>query len=274
MATVLPAVAALLAAAALAPARPAAALTIVAIGDSITAGTTRSGSPGGGPGAALRDPEGGYPARLARELGGAAVVVNRGAGGATTRFWLDAPGAEPAVLERFAAALWPDLRPRVAAAPGQSLLAWVLANERPDVVLLLIGANDLKEEAAPDPAAIAARVARMAQEARAADARVLVGTLLPNRRDPQAALDEMNRRLCEAEPDCVRIDERFRAAGGTELLGDEIHPSARGHAAIASAFGAALRQRGLVPGGDAQPGAGLSFPSPTAAPPARGGAAP
>jgi hypothetical protein len=75
----------------------------------------------------------------------------------------------------------------------------------------------------------------------------VVATLLPNRRDPRDALDDVNRRLCERIADCAPIGERFATAGGDALLGDEVHPSPEGHAAIAAAFAEVLRARGIVP---------------------------
>ena len=226
--------------------RPAAALTIVALGDSITAGVTRAG--GMRPGErAQRDPRGGYPGRLERLLGADVRVVNRGFGGSTTRDWLGGLGAAPAVRREALEHIWSDFRPLRDPAPDASVLDYVLASDRPDVVLILVGTNDLTQ---PDsPAEVAERIGAIARVARAAAPAVLVGTLLPSRRSSPAAVEQVNARLCAIEPDCVRLDRAFAAKGGLALLGDHVHPDARGQAVLAYAFGKALRARHLVPRG-------------------------
>src|SRR5215471_8035769 len=70
------------------------ALKIVAIGDSITRGTTHSGAQLGYPTAQF-DPQGGYAGRLQAALGGQAEVVARGLGGFTAKLWLDGPPEAP-----------------------------------------------------------------------------------------------------------------------------------------------------------------------------------
>src|SRR5262245_47515921 len=105
-------------AALLLPGHPTRAFTIVAIGDSITAGIVRSGRGGGRP--AEHDPEGGYPARLAALLGPGVRVVGRGAGGASTAFWLDKPTTDPKTTRHFLETLWPDLRPGQDLAPDET----------------------------------------------------------------------------------------------------------------------------------------------------------
>jgi lysophospholipase L1-like esterase len=55
-------------------------------------------------------------------------------------------------------------------------------------------------------------------------------------------VEAINTQLCALEPACVRLDRAFAAAGGLALLGDEIHPSTRGHEVIARAFAEALAE--------------------------------
>ncbi|MEY4948438.1 MAG: GDSL-like Lipase/Acylhydrolase family [Pseudomonadota bacterium] len=250
------------------------ARTIDAIGDSITAGYVRSD---GGNGGAEMDPGGGYPGRLGALLADGVVVRNRGAGGSTARLWVDPARSGPSDLAALLHGLWPDLPadaplPR----PQQGPLSWTLAVDRPDAVLFLLGVNDLWLDALrtgpPDPRGAADRVVRAAAIARATGARALVATVLPNERDSAAVLEEFNRRLCEREPDCVPLGARFRAAGGTALLGDEIHPSQAGHQAIAEVMADALVAAGLAQRRTTRPGeatAGGAMHSPVVADPLR-----
>lgn len=242
---------------------PAARRIVVdAIGDSITAGYARSGdSQGRG---AEMDPGGGYPVRLRSLLDDGVEVRARGAGGSTLATWTTAPHGTPAALEALLRALWPDLPPaRHPPGPRQGALSWTLEVDRPDVVILLLGVNDLWTDALlggpPDARGTAERVARAARDARASGTRVLVATLLPNERDPAGAIEETNRRLCELEPGCIRLDERFARAGGPALLGDEVHPSPEGHRVIAEAMADALVAAGVArrraPQGDREPAA-------------------
>jgi lysophospholipase L1-like esterase len=224
---------------------PARALTIIAIGDSITWGVTRSGTP------PERDPMGGYPGHLAEQLGHDVRVLNRGIGGSATTDWLGRRAVDSAALRRTLAGMWPDFAPPRDPAPDESLLAYVLASDRPDVVLVLLGVNDIPRARQAGkrvvPRAIAQRIVKLAHRTRAAAPRVLVGTLLPNRRDPPADVEAINTQLCALEPACVRLDRAFAAAGGLALLGDEIHPSTRGHEVIARAFAEALAEERRTP---------------------------
>ena len=237
-------------AALLLPGRAAPAFTILAIGDSITAGIVKSGRGGGRP--AEHDPEGGYPARLAALLGGDVRVVGRGAGGASTGFWLDPPSTDPKTARRFLETLWPDFHPDRDPRPDENALSYVLEADRPDLVLVFVGINDLmehkKDPGGPAPGAVAGRIGAIARGARTPTRPVLVGTLLPNRRDATSVVAAVNQRLRELEPDAVGLDEAFAKAGGSALLGDEVHPDPRGQAVIARAFADALRARHLVPG--------------------------
>jgi lysophospholipase L1-like esterase len=225
------------------------AFTILAIGDSITAGIVKSGRGGGDP--AQHDPEGGYPSRLAKLLGPDVRVVGRGAGGASTGFWLDPSTVDPKTARRFLEALWPDLHPDRDLRADESALSYVLDAEHPDLVLVFIGINDLmehkKDPGGPAPAPVAERIAAIVRRARTPTRPVLVGTLIPNKRDATPIVAAVNARLCELEPGAVRLDEAFAKAGGNALLGDEVHPDPRGQAVIARTFADALRARHLLP---------------------------
>lgn len=252
-------------------------LVVDAIGDSITAGYARSGdSQGRG---AEMDPDGGYPGRLRSLLEGDLDVRQRGAGGSTLETWTGVPRGDPAALEALLRSLWPDLPTRVRAPrPRQTALAWTLEADRPDVVILLLGVNDLWIETLhggpPDARGAAARAARAAATARATGARVLVATLPANLRDSSGAIEEFNRRLCELEPDCIRLDVEFAKAGGSALLGDEIHPSPAGHQAIAETMADALVRAGIARRREPPPGTrpaagppGAPLPGPSAGAP-------
>jgi lysophospholipase L1-like esterase len=236
-------------AALLLPGRAAPAFTILAVGDSITAGIVKSGRGASHP--AQHDPEGGYPARLAALLGPGVRVVGRGAGGASTGFWLDPPTTDPKTARRFLETLWPDLHADRDLRAGESTLSWVLDADRPDLVLVFIGINDLmehkKDPGGPAPAPVAERIAAIVRRARTATRPVLAATLIPNKRDATAVVAAVNARLRELEPAAVGLDEAFANAGGEALLGDEVHPNAQGQALIARTFADALRDRRLLP---------------------------
>lgn len=213
-------------------ASPAAALRIVAVGDEITVGSPNGIS---------------FPARLGQHLGPSATVLDRGIPGATVGDWLGTLGLGPEGLRLFLSRRWPDLGTPVLPDPRASLLTYVLAVDAPDVVLVLIGANDLRPRvpggATTVPAAVADRIVELAARARAAAPLVLVGTLLAG---PQVAADvtrAVNERLCRAEPDCVRLDQALEAGRGLAVLQDDGVPTARGMTLIARAFAKALGRR-------------------------------
>lgn len=233
-------------------AAPVPAFTILAVGDSITAGIVKSGRGGAHP--AERDPEGGYPARLAVLLAPDAPdarVVARGAGGASTGFWLDAFPTDPKTARAFLENLWPDFHPNRDPRAGENALSYVLDSDRPDLVLVFVGINDLmehkKDPGGPASGPVAERIAAIVRGARTPTRPALVGTLLRNRRDAAAVIAAVNERLVALEPDAVRLDQAFEKAGGIALLGDEVHPDVRGQAVIARAFADTLRARHLVP---------------------------
>jgi lysophospholipase L1-like esterase len=223
---------------------------IVCVGDSITYGVTRAmrGRP------SENDPLGGYPGRAQVELGDRARVRNRGVGASVTRFWLTDPRDVPgrALWDMLGRLGWQGFDAPAPPAEASSILGGVLALDRPDVVVILIGVNDLEREHPPDGdvvAATATNIEDLYRRAKLAAPAVLVATVLPNRRDPPALLAALNARIRAAHPDYLPLGERFAAAGWEQLLGDEIHPNTAGYAVLATALVDELQARRLVPQG-------------------------
>jgi lysophospholipase L1-like esterase len=217
---------------------------IVVVGDSIAFGID---GPPGPAGELSIDPKGGFPGRLADLVGEGVEIVNRGLPGATTRMWLSRDSASSAYVRPYAAAFWPNVTLR---APGvASLLRVVLEADRPDVVLVVLGVNDLARgiEAPSDAAASGERLSTLAKDALGLAPEVRVSTILDNARDPQAAVDALNREIRMRFPDHLPLAERFAAAGGASLLGDTVHPSAAGHQALAEILVDLLRSSGILP---------------------------
>lgn len=224
------------------PARP----TLAFLGDSITYGIVR-GAPAGRE--AEVDPQGGYPGRLARRLGERARVLNRGIGGATTGFWTAAPeshlGRAMWALVRRAHWFEAGLEPR-----GESVAVAVLASARPDVVVVLLGVNDIYVRRRDTPGAVEAAVAGLetivGQVGGVADT-VLVATPLPNRRDPPelvaALADAIRTRFLDALP----LGERFAERDWQSLFADDVHPNPAGYDRLAGILEELLVARGLVP---------------------------
>jgi lysophospholipase L1-like esterase len=220
---------------------------IVCLGDSITAGVTRSIDP---PAPPEIDPEGGYPGRLARRFAGRALIRGRGLGGATVSRWLSPP-SDPTT-----APFWTHLRtqyPDLPATPRAgvpSLAMAVLAVDDPDVVVILLGVNDLHADAASAGShavdGVADQLRRLRIQVAATVRTVMVSTVLPNHRDPPAVRDGLNARIRADHPDFVPLGERFTEAGWESLLGDEIHPNARGYATLADSLANELVRRGIV----------------------------
>lgn len=223
---------------------------IACIGDSITWGLTGS-AVGGRP--LVHDPEGGYPGRLQRLLGSRARVLNRGVGGSTAAQWLLAPQDPAAAPFRTLVekGTVPDFPRAALASSTPTALEAILAADRPDIVVLLLGANDLAlaHGAAPEEAArlVAERLERLAEIAAQQGYRVLVSTVLPNTRDSPAALAALNDRIRARWPDFLPLAERLAEAGGT-LLSDEIHLTEDGYALVARTLADELTRRGLLDG--------------------------
>ena len=218
--------------------------TIVCIGDSITAGIVRGAQD---PADARRDPAGGYPGRLQRRFGARAHVVNRGLPGGSARIWLLDPAGDGAIFWDAVQRAFPDLDTSATIA-SPSILLRVLAADRPNVVVIMLGSNDLSEDP-DDPQAAAKAAERLAEVVRQARTRapiVLIATVPPNRRDPRQLQTALNDLLRATEPDVLDVGRRFSAAGWRRLLGDDIHPNARGHALIARVIGRSLLRRGYV----------------------------
>jgi lysophospholipase L1-like esterase len=122
-----------------------------------------------------------------------------------------------------------------------------LAQSQPEIVLLMIGTNDILQDQAPAgaPARLGALLDRIT--AKRPTARVLVATLPPL---GQAAWQErvtaFNRALPAVVDARARAGKRVQlvdvARGMTEAdLADGIHPNADGYAKLAAAWHAALR---------------------------------
>src|SRR5438094_5838714 len=241
-------------------------LVIACLGDSITVGVTHRGA---------RDPLGGYPGRLQRRVGPQVRVLNRGLAGTTTAFWLTGPSSEDGRrIWRGLLQLWPDL-PRAEPPRGaKSLTRATLDVDHPDLVVVLLGVNDLGAE--PAGAKIvertSARLERIQQEASSPGRTVLLATLLPNRRDPEEPRARLNARIRARHPDALPLGERFAAAGWTHLLADEIHPSEDGYEILAAILSEELATRGYLPG--APSSTTSTSPARSAAPPSSGSGTP
>jgi lysophospholipase L1-like esterase len=229
---------------------------IQCIGDSITFGVT-VGSRGTTP---WRDDAlGGYPGRLQRRLGCRASVLNRGFPGATAALWLT-ENTHPSWSQLWGASgkFWPDFRD-VIPSPGASTLALgVLLHDRPDVVVMLLGINDflfkgdLSDVEIADVAA--QRLDTIHDQASSVAGTVLLATVLPSRRDPEAFRERLNARIRAAHPDYLPLSERFTAAGWETLLADVVHPNEQGYELLAQVLAEELIRRGLVSGcGDDPP---------------------
>jgi lysophospholipase L1-like esterase len=215
---------------------------LVCIGDSITFGTTRGGEPNN------RDAVGGYVGRLAQRLGASVEVIGRGVGGATAAMWL-ATVEDP--RGRVAMATLLSTGPPIAADPGARLVDAVLANDRPDAVLVFLGTNDLffARELSDDEAVDRTVAGLHALYAAAAGGgrRALVATVLPTRRPIDGRRAALARRLhAELGEVVVPLGERFEAAGWQRLLADDVHPNAAGYDELAAILADELAARGIV----------------------------
>jgi lysophospholipase L1-like esterase len=136
-------------------------------------------------------------------------------------------------------------------APGRPLLRAALERDRPDVVLVLLGVNDLYYERTDPPSTAVvertvARLATVAAEARAAGATVLLATALPNRRDPPSRVAALNAAIRALAPDFVPTGERFAEGDWEGSLADDVHPNGDGYQRIADVLADELVRRGLV----------------------------
>jgi lysophospholipase L1-like esterase len=223
--------------------------TIACMGDSITAGVIHSSS---ATAPTEIDPEGGYPGRLQALLGDRAHVLGRGIGGATTTLWLAPFGAadqRQTIWQALHSLHWNDFPPSETPAAATSVFDAVLVHDRPDVVVLLIGTNDLRVPPFDNPDVVARTadgIDRLVRDAQTHAHTVLVATLLPQRLAPAERVDRMNDRIRAAYPDYLPLGERFAAAGWEHLLGDDIHPNQAGYAVLARTLADELTARGVV----------------------------
>lgn len=132
---------------------------------------------------------------------------------------------------------------------GKSVAIATLAPVHPDVVVLLIGVNDLyvhRQEGAAALDAALDGVTRLARQAATVAPVVLVATPLPNHRDGAGRLAEFTAGIRKRFPDALPLGERFAALKWDALLGDEVHPSRAGYERIAILLEKMLVERGLI----------------------------
>jgi lysophospholipase L1-like esterase len=217
---------------------PASPVRILCLGDSITVGTTRGGERDG------HDAKGGYVGRLRARLGPAAEVVGRAFGGATAAMWLED------VSSPLGAPLVQALRqvgPPLEVYPHARVVDAVVGTDRPDVVVVLLGTNDLLAAREPDAVGrIMGDLHAVHDAAASGGARVLMATVLPTRRVNVAARDALNARIHAEFDDVVPFGERFADADWEHLLGDVVHPNEDGYELLAGVLADELRRRHLV----------------------------
>ena len=123
-----------------------------------------------------------------------------------------------------------------------------MATNRPEVVLLLTGYNDVESRASVDAASRS--IDRMAKEARGLGARVFVATLTPiiqgrSRSQPDALVQQLNSaiRSLAAGEGAVLVDLYQATLPNVDAwIGvDGLHPTEAGYARIAEQFFAAIR---------------------------------
>jgi lysophospholipase L1-like esterase len=137
---------------------------------------------------------------------------------------------------------------------GVTRLPGVLIEERPEVALLFEGANDVNNGVAP--AAIAAALTTMMQQARGRGAQVFVATLLPQR--PRgtggscrgfgasgipAANDAIRSAVRTGGATLVDLYEAFHGSPDPYIGPDGLHPTEAGYGAIADTFFHAIEAR-------------------------------
>lgn len=201
----------------------------LAFGDSITAGEVTV--PMAGPGAITRTivvPAASYPTVLRDRLARAYVLQS------PSMFNAGQPGqSASAALGRFTD---------------------VMTQQQPEVLLLLMGFNDLGSVASVNAAANTLAV--MARESRLRGTRVFIGTLTPTipgrqRSQDQTLLDLMNVRIRQiaVTEAAVLVDlyEGLLASVGSWIGVDGLHPNEAGYARIADLFFDAIRTTLEVP---------------------------
>lgn len=212
---------------------PGVPVVVVCVGDSITAGTVRAG---------VNDVEGGWPGRLGRLLGHRARVVNRGIGGATAGLWAGtaAPRAT-AIYLRLMERRWPEL----AGADDAPLLDRVLVHDRPDVVVVLLGVNDLRVDDSRDgERRLLGDLERLVRDARLVVPNVLVVTLPPVPGLSREAVARVNTGILELGAPVISVWAEMDGREG--LFADGVHPTPEGHQALAEIVRDTLVARGIV----------------------------
>lgn len=126
----------------------------------------------------------------------------------------------------------------------------VMANQRPEVVLLMQGTNDLAALGTPGVASAARAIETMAKEARLRGARVFLATVPPVRSDAKlpipaaliASLNDQIRRTALGEGAVVVDVHAALAADLARYFGvDGLHPNEAGYRRIAEVFFDAIR---------------------------------
>jgi lysophospholipase L1-like esterase len=192
----------------------------VAFGDSITEGKISTSSF-----RLLDDLPGSYPSRLrdmlpARYTQQQFVVTNEGRGGET-------------------------------ASDGKSRLPGVLSADRPQVLLLLEGANDLFGGDQSKVSVVVSSLQSMIQTAKGQGVKVLIGTLTPERAGANNGGDALvvptndQIRQMASQQGATLVDLYAALSGDVNgLIGpDGLHPTSSGYELIAETFFAAIQQQ-------------------------------
>jgi acyl-CoA thioesterase-1 len=137
-------------------------------------------------------------------------------------------------------------------AQGMSRLPRVLTSDRPGVVLLFEGVNDLNQSGAAAIPTVASGLQSMVRTARGNGAVVFLGTLLPQRPGlPRAysptLVEPMNDRIRSLAPAegalLVDLYRDFAGQANTLIGSDGLHPNAAGYRQIATSFFNAIRSQ-------------------------------
>jgi lysophospholipase L1-like esterase len=133
---------------------------------------------------------------------------------------------------------------------GARRLPGVMASARPEVLLLLEGANDLAALGASGVSRAAVALDTMAKEGRARGARVFIATLPPSRPSgvhalPQSTIVALNDRIrATAAGEGAMLVDLYTALSSdvTRFIGiDGLHPTEAGYSKMAEVFLEAIR---------------------------------
>jgi acyl-CoA thioesterase-1 len=137
-------------------------------------------------------------------------------------------------------------------ARGLTRLPGVLAADRPEVLLLMEGVNDLNGVGAPAIRTVVDALRSMVRVARGRGVQVFVATLLPQRAGAQRAysvalIDPINAqiRAMASDEGAVLVDlyQGFGASADPWIGADGLHPTEAGMDRVAEIFFEALRER-------------------------------